>query len=296
MKSMTGYGSTTVLGPRGRYAIELRSVNHRYLSVRTHLPRELAHLEMEIQRLIGRRVQRGTVDVRISLERSSTRSARLTVNRDLMDEYVKAFEVARQQYGWTTALDPNRLLGLSDIFHLEEETVDAEAEWQALQSGFEQALDALDRMRETEGQTLSADLAMRLAQLESASREVAALHTAAQQARFEKLKEGVERLIEQLGAESARFEPGRLEAEAVLLVQRADITEEQTRLASHIGHFRELMRKDAPAGKTLDFLLQEMGREVNTTASKSSSAPVNQIVVGMKASLEQIREQVQNIE
>jgi uncharacterized protein (TIGR00255 family) len=292
IRSMTGYGRSDVRNAAGNLAVEMRSVNNRYLDVQIKLPRSLNALEPRIRKEVQEGFSRGRVDVFVTRSGADSSPFRFTVDHDRAEQYIRALNELKARFSLPGEVDLALLNALPDIIGKEEITEDLEALWASLTGGLRQAIGELRSMREQEGASLAQDIAGRLNIIEALIETVQVrLPLTLEQAR-KRMTEALEKLLKDPP------EPARLAQEIAILAERTDVTEEITRLGSHMGQFRAMMQGAGkePVGRKLDFLIQEMGREVNTIASKALDAEISLQVVNMKAELEKIREQVQNIE
>jgi len=292
IRSMTGFGAGRAQAGGESVAVELRSVNGKFCDVRAHLPRELAGLEPVVARIVKSRVARGVVDVNVRREApGSVRGAAPRVDLGLAAAYAKALREMRAELGLSGELTLHDLVGLEGVVGLSEIVADPEPAAKALEGALADALDALDDMRRREGEALARDLSVRLGAVETGA---AAIRAAAPQS--------VEAYRERLAARVAELsrgvpaDPARLAQEVAFFAERVDVSEELTRLASHLAQLRALVASDVPAGRRLEFLVQEVNREVNTVGSKSQNAGIAAQVVEVKAELERVREQIANVE
>jgi uncharacterized protein (TIGR00255 family) len=289
---MTGYGRREMSDAGGRFTIEVRSVNNRYIDIQVKAPRGLAVLEQRIRKRVQDRFSRGRFDVYITRNGEKESVGRLVVNEPLAGQYIAALRELKARFGLGGEVDLSFLAGLPDLFALTEVKEDMEAVWQVLAEGLAHALKELDDMRAEEGRALVRDISGRL---ETIDRLLAAIHDLAP-ASVEAARKRMSDVLTKLLHEQP--DPVRLAQEIAILAERTDVTEELTRLGSHMVQFRALLADPSgeAVGRKLDFLLQEMGRETNTIASKAMDAQISLSVVNIKAELEKIREQVQNIE
>lgn len=290
IRSMTGFGAG-----RGEHAeeavdAEIRSVNHKYCEVKVRLPRELASLEHEVVRAVKERIARGGIDVTLRRSGSSGGLAP-RVDVALAESYARSFADIRARLALPGAVTLAEVLAAEGVVRLEERTVDVEAAREAIRRALAGGLDALLEMRAREGEVLARDLGGRLGAVEAILARVAELVPRVVEHHRVRLAERVEEL-----SRGIALDPARLAQEVALFADRTDVTEETTRLRSHIGQVRALLGVAEPAGRKLDFLVQEMHREANTIGSKSQSAEIAALVVAMKAEIERMREQVQNVE
>jgi uncharacterized protein (TIGR00255 family) len=290
IRSMTGFGAGK--GGEGGEAVEaeIRSVNHKFCEVKVRLPRELGALETEITRWVKDRLARGGIDV--SIRRSSSRAALSPrVDADLAAEYARAFEDVRTRLGLAGGVALSDVLAAAGVVTLEERSVDVEAARGSVAAAIASALEGLLSMREREGVALARDLEGRLAVVEAIAARLAEAAPRTLESYRVRLEERVAELSRGLAPD-----PVRLATEVALFADRTDVTEELTRLASHVAQMRALLASGEPAGRKMDFLVQEMHREANTVGSKSQSAEAAAAVVNLKAEIERMREQVQNVE
>lgn len=290
IRSMTGFG--TGRGGEGGEAVEaeVRSVNHKYCEVKARLPRELGALETDIARWVKERLARGGVEV--SIRRSSARGALSPrVDAELAAEYARAFEEVRARLGLSGAVSLADVLGADGVVTLEERSVDLESARSAAAAALSTAMTEMLAMREREGIALARDIEGRLAVVEGIAQRLAEAAPRTLEIYRARLEERVAELSRGLAPD-----PARLATEVALFADRTDVTEELTRLGSHVAQMRGLLASGEPAGRKMDFLVQEMHREANTVGSKSQSAEAAAAVVSLKAELERVREQVQNVE
>jgi len=291
LRSMTGFGAGRARVGDEEFSVELRSLNHKFCEVKARLPRELSALEPGISKQIKDRLARGAVDLLVKRQTATASGSVPVVDVALAREYARAFRELAEALGAPATISWEQVATQPGVMKLEEKGMALAAATQAVQEALGQALTALEQMRQVEGESIRADLDARLKLIEGWSREVAALAPKAVGDYQQRLSERVAEL-----ARGVSVEPQRLAQEVAMFAERTDIAEEVTRLASHLEQFRALMASSEPAGRRMDFLVQEMHREVNTTGSKSQHAEISARVVSMKAEVERIREQVQNVE
>jgi uncharacterized protein (TIGR00255 family) len=292
IRSMTGYGRKEAGDEGGLFSIEIRSLNNRYLDVQVKIPRGLAVLESRVKKSVQERFSRGRFDVSIARNSEHERGGRLAVNETLAAQYIGILKELKARFGLSGDADLSLVAGLPDLITMTDVKDDPEVLWQLLSTGMSQALDELDRMRGEEGALLAQDIRERLDTIENAIQAISARTPVTVENARKRMTETLNRLL------TEQPDPVRLAQEIAVLAERTDVTEELTRLACHMMQFRSLLGGSTreAVGRKLDFLLQEMGREVNTIASKAMDAQISMDVVNVKAELEKIREQVQNIE
>ncbi len=288
--SMTGFGAGGGASGGEEIAVEIRSVNHKFCEVKVRLPRELAALEPLVVRTVKVRLARGGIDV--SLRRAGAAGAMAPrVDAVLAEAYARAYAEVQARLGLHDPIQLRDIVAAEGVIRLDERDADLDAARAATDRALTEALDALGAMRQREGEALAADLEGRLAIVESLVARVEVLAPLAVAHHRTRLAERVKELTQGLP-----LDPGRLAQEVALLADRSDVAEEITRLRSHVAQARALLGSQEPAGRKLDFLVQEMHREVNTIGSKSQHAELSGLVVSLKAEVERMREQVQNVE
>ena len=289
--SMTGFGRGEAHKGGITISVELRTVNNRFLEVATRLPRSLSLRENDVKELIRRKISRGKVNVIASVEKEGNGSAGLELNSSAARAYYKLLVQLRRTLKLKGTVKLEHMLQFSEIFEQTETGGTDEKEWMVLQESLGTALGALAEMRQAEGGELERDFRARIALLDERLAQIERLSAGQVPAERKRLRERVAQLIEK-----APVDEGRLELEIALLADRLDVTEECVRFRSHNKFFLEALALPEPAGRKLNFLIQEMNREANTIGSKSSATEIAHLVVNMKEELEKIREQLQNIE
>jgi uncharacterized protein (TIGR00255 family) len=291
MRSMTGFGAAHAAIPGGRVSAEVRSVNHRFLDARVLLPREYGRWEGELRELVRDVAARGRVELMVSRAATGDNHFRVEVRRDVARAYITALRRLRKEMKIAGDVDLRLLSGLPDLVRVTELPVDSALEMPAVRRAVRSALVALGRDRQREGRYLGRDMRTRVQTLERIRVDlrrclpdvIAHLKKRAED-RMRRVAGGVD------------IDPQRLAQEAAILTERADVTEETVRMGSHLGALKTLLRATEPAGKRIEFLLQEIHREVNTVGSKVGDLRVSRLVLDAKAELEKLREQVQNVE
>jgi uncharacterized protein (TIGR00255 family) len=290
VRSMTGFGVGDAPLGDGRVVVELRALNHRFLDVRVRLPEELLDQNFFIEQLARESLARGRFDIGVRLEGAALPPPRFSVER--ARALYRGLAQLRDELAPGTELPVTALTGMPDLV-TNPTTADSEGARTALKAAFEAALVRLDEMRRQEGDALLRELSTRLASARKLRATISLRGPEMLDGYRSRLRERLDRLLSESGVQ---VDAGRLEAEIVILADRSDVTEELVRLDSHFDQFTRLLNADGPVGRRLDFLLQEIGRESNTIGAKSQDAPIAHLVVEMKAELERIREQVQNVE
>jgi uncharacterized protein (TIGR00255 family) len=296
--SMTGFGRGEAVSGTDTSGLtvvaEVRSVNSRFLETSVRLPRTMSEREFEVRELVRKNLERGKISVNVTITRGDVAATvPLSVNEGVAKGYYDLLDKLRNVTGVTAEITVRDLTGFSEIFTADGATSSlAQEEWKLTHEAVLKSLEALRTMRTQEGSELEKDLRKRIASLDAAVTKVEGLSKDAAKEEFAKIKERVVELTQDVNV----LNNERLELEIALLAERLDITEEVVRFRSHIKFFIEALEAPEPAGRKLNFLLQEMNREVNTMASKTNNPTVAHTVVGAKEELEKIREQVQNIE
>ena len=290
-RSMTGFGRGEAAAEGRTWVAEVRTVNHRFLDQRVILPKLFGALEEPVKKLVVRAMDRGRVDVSFSLLGLSAVEPQLVVNESVARQYHRCLRHLIEEYDLQEGVGLSDMLTLRDVIRLEEPQPNMEVEWQLISQALIAALTDCDLMREREGLALKTELLDRLDRFEVIVRQIEDRLPELLRQRQVELRQRVGKLLE-----SVDLDPVRLAQETAILADKSDVTEEITRLASHIAQFRAFMEGDEPVGRRLDFLLQEFLREVNTLASKIANADIAHLGVEMKNEIEKLREQVQNIE
>lgn len=289
MLSMTGYGRAMRDVDGRQLTIELKSVNHRFLDLSFRMPRNLMFLEDDARKLIGARLARGHVDVFMTYRNMRSDARKVQVDRALFDAYASALS------GLTdSGVEDDRSLmniaRLPDVLVVTEAEEDQDALRALLKETLDAAVDQLVEMRRREGAEMKKDLAFRTDRIEEMTNAVEARYPETVEEYTRRLRASIEELI------GKNVDETRLLTEVAVMADRSAIAEETVRLHAHIAQLRECLEKAEPVGRRIDFLVQELNREVNTISSKSQDVPITQLVVGMKAEIEKLREQLQNIE
>lgn len=292
IRSMTGYGRGEAQTPAGRFTVEVRSVNARFGEVLVRLPRDVTPLEDRVRAVVQSRVLRGRVEVTIMRDDRAARTKSVRADVDLAAAYAQALRDLADVIGVADGMSLSQVAAFPDVIRVEEAKEDLDALWPALAPAVEAAAGDLVAMREAEGRRLAEDLEARLGRVEVLAAEVEARSRLATSEHAARLRERITELLA-----GFPLDESRLAAEVAIFAERSDVSEEVTRLRSHIAQFRADLRENPGAvGRRLEFVLQEMGREVNTTGSKANDLEITRAVIAMKGELESVREQIQNVE
>jgi uncharacterized protein (TIGR00255 family) len=293
MKSMTGYGRGDCSQDGFKIAVELSSVNRKQAEISVNLPREMEMLEPQIRDLINRQIARGRLTVRVLLHAGGSKlSARIHLNIPLAKAYARELNRLARQLRLPGPVTLDQLARAPGVFQTDEELAVEEDFWPAVEQALKKALAQMLKMREREGAHLAADLAKRIAVMKNSAAQIQRqAPTVAERYRQQLLER-----IKCAGLEAPALEDERLRKEVVYFADRSDISEELTRLQSHFQQFEDGRKSKEPVGRMLDFLAQEMNREINTIGAKANDSLISREVVTLKAELEKFREQAQNVE
>ncbi len=289
---MTAYGKGDYPQNDKRFLVEIKSLNNRYRDIIIRMPKNLQGFEKQLRTLIDSKIRRGRVEVFFQIESSrEVPPYALELNMPLVDAYLKIFAQLSNRSGLNQELRLETLLQMNDVVNVKTDTDDEEKMEKGLYESLSLGLDSLVEMRRKEGAAIETDLRKRLKKVDGFVNDVRGRTSEIVEAYSIRLKENVEKLCQGIEVDG-----DRIAQEVAIFAERSDITEELVRMGSHIEQFSEYLELDDAVGRRLDFLIQEMNREVNTLGSKASNGFVSRIVVEMKAELEKLREQVQNVE
>ena len=289
--SMTGFGQKQAPCQDGSVTVEIRSVNHRYLEVACRLPRPLHALEESLKKAVQQRCTRGRVDVTVTIQGGKGRGGLINLDQALAKQYHQALRRLKTSLKLPGSINVALVAGLRDVLTVSDQPPEDPKLVTLVHTLAEDALRDLQRMRKQEGMALAEDMHRRIQIMKDHRSAIAGRVPVALQVNFDRMKQRIEKLM---GTEVPDIP--RLHQELAIFADRGDITEEMVRLDSHMLQFEQQLKRAESVGKTLEFLLQEMGREVNTIGSKANDADIAGHVVQMKAELERLREQVQNVE
>ncbi|MBQ8623577.1 MAG: YicC family protein [Oscillospiraceae bacterium] len=290
-KSMTGYGRASKSFDTYEITVEVRSVNHRFFEFSTRISRQYSFLEDKLKSLFASKINRGKVETYVSINRINGSDCVVEVNAELANNYVSALRNANEQLGLKDDLTLSQLFRMSDVFTVSKSEIDEDELWSLVSETANEALDSFIAMRTAEGERLKDDI---LSKLDFIEDTVTQIETRSPDVTKEYRTKLYTRLCDILGDKN--IDESRILTEAAIFADKTAVDEETVRLRSHIAQYRELLQLNEPIGKKLDFLVQEMNREVNTTGSKCSDLTITRMVVDLKSTIEKIREQIQNIE
>jgi uncharacterized protein (TIGR00255 family) len=291
MRSMTGYGRGQSISDGNKFSVELNSVNRKQSDVVVTLPRELSEIEPRVRDLINAEISRGRLTVVISVHYSPAAVQRLALDTGLARSYYQAMVELQKDLGAGGEVSIEMVLRSPGVLRMADEQVTGDEVWPQIEAALKQALAELISMREREGKHLAKDLIKRLKIIREAVRRIRELQPSV----MAKYRQTLHERVQRAGVEIA-VDDDRLVKEVIFFAEKSDITEELTRLESHLSQFAHHLRRHEPVGRTLEFVCQEIGRELNTVGSKANDIEISQLVVMCKSEMEKIREQIQNIE
>ena len=288
---MTGFGRDHRIIDGREYLIEIRSVNSRYYEFNAKLPRQYMFLEEKLKSLVKAGISRGKVEVSLSIYNIGTSETSVTVNEGVVENYLNVLRSAGEKFGLTDDLTVSTIFRMTDAFSVVRAEADEDKIWAAVKETAEAALAKFIAMRETEGAKMKDDILEKLSNVEKMTEKVCEYAPETVTAYRERLFAKMQEILE-----NKQIDEQRILLEAGIYAEKIAVDEETVRLKSHFVQFRDMMNSDEPIGRKLDFLVQEINREVNTTGSKAQDLRVTRLVVDMKSEIEKIREQIQNIE
>lgn len=289
--SMTGYGRSRQTIENYDITVEIKSVNHRYADYNIKAPRFCAFMEDAVKKRIGEKASRGKIDCFITVHKEVDDSKELEINAVLAENYIASLRGLSQQYGIKDDITLSTVAGFSDIFDVKYKEEDEDLLKQYVMTVLDDAVAAFADTRAREGEKLCADMLMRNGIVREELGKIIKLEPVAVAEYRQRIEERIRELIG-----DAEIDESRLLTETAIMADKLSVTEETVRLASHLDEFERIMAQDEPVGRRLDFLMQEMNRETNTIGSKSNSLEIAKLVVNIKAELEKMREQLQNLE
>lgn len=292
VRSMTGYGSETFHRGDMTLTVEIRTVNSRFLDFIAKIPRSLYELEIEFKKIIQTYFERGRVELYISAKGSLLEERSLYVDWDLMDEFFKQLGSVKERYDLKGDIPISIITAMDELFQIKEEKRADDAIHQFILNSVEEVAKQVQRSRETEGAFIMKDILKRLENVEADVERIDEMKELVHSAYHERIKERIEAHLE----DNSSVDQNHLLQEIAILAEKSDITEEITRLFSHLEHFKQTAAQSGAIGRKLDFIIQEMHRETNTIGAKSADASISELVVQIKSNLEKMKEQVQNIE
>ena len=292
IRSMTGFGRGMYSTEEREYTIEIKSVNHKYTDINVRLPYVLSFLEEKIKKEVSQNVARGKIDINVTFVNNSNLGKKISINKPLAKEYIEELRKIKQENNIIDDISIMKIAKLPDILNITQDN-NEEVLWEELNKALQEAIKNLLEGKEVEGKKLSEDMLQRLENINNHILEISQYSTGLIEQYVVKLKDRIKEIMQ-----TDLIDEARISQEVVLYADKTSIEEEITRLKSHITQFRELLQSESvkKTGKRLDFIIQEMNREINTIGSKSNCLEITNLVIELKTELEDVREQVQNIE
>lgn len=292
IKSMTGYGKGESADEQYRFKVEMKSVNHRYSDISIRMPRHISYLEEKVKKIMKEKIHRGKVDVYINLEYIDDSSIEVKVDMTLAMAYKEALENIKDELGLSDEVRLNNILNMPEVVKTDKKELDEDLVWNVLKEAVDISVENMVNMRIAEGNELKSDLLDKLQNIEDTVVEIEKRSPTVVKEYKEKLEERINNILD----DGITLDEEKLSIEVAFFADKSSIDEELVRLSSHIKQFRSILDEDEPVGRKLDFLIQELNREVNTIGSKANDTEISKDVVNVKSEIEKIREQVQNIE
>lgn len=291
LRSMTGFGRAHIMFEGREILVEIKSVNSRYYEFSSKLPRAYGYIDEKLKSLLANKISRGKVEVSVSIFNQIGTDATIEVNEPLARQYVEALRGVSETLSLRDDLSLSSIMRFSDVFTIKKTIEDEEVVWEQVAQVAREALDKFIEMRETEGAKMHDDIASRLNFIEERVGRIEAQSPETTKAYREKLFAKIQAVVADRNIDEAR-----VLTEAAIFSEKTAVDEETVRLRSHISQYRDYIEQDVPVGRKLDFLTQELNREVNTIGSKCQDLEITKMVVDMKSEIEKIREQIQNVE
>lgn len=292
IRSMTGFGRGMYSTEEREYTIEIKSVNHKYTDINVRLPYVLSFLEEKIKKEVSQNVARGKIDINVTFVNNSNLGKKISINKPLAKEYIEELRKIKEENNIIDDISIMKIAKLPDILNITQDN-NEEVLWEELNKALQEAIKNLLEGKEVEGKKLSEDMLQRLENINNHILEISQYSTGLIEQYVVKLKDRIKEIMQ-----TDLIDEARISQEVVLYADKTSIEEEITRLKSHITQFRDLLQSESvkKTGKRLDFIIQEMNREINTIGSKSNCLEITNLVIELKTELEDVREQVQNIE
>ncbi|HER24008.1 MAG TPA: YicC family protein [Candidatus Atribacteria bacterium] len=290
IKSMTGYGVGRIKREEGECLVEIKSLNNKYCDINIKNNFSSLEIEQKMEKLIKDRISRGKINILVKIEDYSLTEEKIILNENIADSYFKNLKALKEKYQLKDEIGIDSLLKFKDIFTIVKEEESAKM-WPMIEKATNLALDSLMKMRGKEGKILVTDIRKRINKIQKLLEKIAKYSKSSPIDYKDKYLNKIKNLTDSLNVDA-----GRIELEAAIFAEKTDITEEITRLKSHIIQFDDLLNSEESVGRKMDFLTQEINREINTIGSKSSDVKVTSIVILVKSELEKVREQARNIE
>jgi len=290
VKSMTGYGKSSLSINSREYQVEIKAVNHKYIDTNIKMPRIISYLEEDIRKLITSKIKRGKIDVSISFENYSKDGNDIRINTELAKMYIQNLRQLAEEEKISANIEVTEITRLPDVLTIKSNLDENQIKTELMQT-VEDAINQLINMRQAEGERISGDILAKIEQIKAKKQDIFMLSTGLIDEYVVKLETRMKELLK-----TEDLDKSRLMQEVVIYADKCSVEEEITRLTSHIEQLRNLINTDEPSGKKMDFIIQEMNRETNTIGSKANNLEITNRVVDIKTILEDVREQIQNIE
>ena len=290
IKSMTGYGKSSLSINSRDYQVEIKAVNHKYIDINIKLPRVISYLEDDIRKIVNSKIKRGKIDISILFENYSKEGNDIRINTELAKMYIQNLKKLADEENISANIEVTEITKFPDVLTIKSNFDEKQIKIELIQA-VEDALEQLINMRQNEGNRISQDIFDKILQIEKKNEEIFELSTGLIDEYVVKLEARIKEILK-----TEELDKSRLMQEVVIYADKCSVEEEITRLRSHIEQLRGLINSDEPSGKKMDFIIQEMNREINTIGSKANNLEIVNRVVDIKTILEDIREQIQNIE
>ena len=291
IKSMTGYGKSSLYINSREYQVEIKTVNHKYIDTNIRMPRIISYLEEDVRKLIASKIKIGKVDISISFENYNSDENDIRINTELAKMYIENLKKLAEEENVSANIEVTEITRLPDVLTIKSNLLDEKQIKTELLQVVNEAINQLINMRQNEGNRISEDILTKISQIEEKNEEIFKLSTGLIDEYVVKLESRIKEILK-----TEELDKSRLMQEVVIYADKCSVEEEITRLRSHIGQLRNLIASEEPSGKKMDFIIQEMNRETNTIGSKANNLEIVNRVVDIKTILEDIREQIQNIE
>ena len=291
IKSMTGFGRYREIENEREIFAEIKSINGRYLDIYVKIPKIYGFLEDKIRQEAAKFISRGKIEIYVSIDNIGGENIKITLNKTYLENYMDILRRVRDSYNLPDDITTMRVAQNRDIYNIEKLEEDEEALWQSVKSVLMRAFGEFNEMRITEGEKLLEDMSARIKKCDEIADEITILSEQCKENYYDAFKKRLSEMTKDIISDE-----NRIITEAAIYADKISVTEELVRLKSHFSQFYKISAENAPVGRKLDFLIQEINREINTIGSKAGDLPISKMVVELKAELEKVREQVQNIE
>ncbi|HHW00508.1 MAG TPA: YicC family protein [Clostridiaceae bacterium] len=291
IRSMTGFGRGEYENGGRKYVVEIKTVNHRYADIFVKVPRQISFIEDRVRQTVSKNLSRGKIDVFVNYESNEENSKLVLIDEVLAESYINAVRFLRDNFGLQDDISTSLISRFPDVLKVEKAEEDVDEIWEGLKIALDEAISCVIKMRENEGEGLKKDFLKKAAYVESLVEEISKRAPEVVKDYKQRLETRIKELLEQ-----QTIDESRLAMEVAIFADRCSIDEELVRIKSHINQLREILDMDQPIGRKLDFLIQEMNREINTIGSKANDLIITKNVIEIKSEIEKIREQIQNVE